>query len=38
MELTAQKEKATGGKGPATALELDIPTYALTRSFSHASH
>ena len=36
MELTAQKEKATGGKGPATALELG--TYALMRSFSHASH
>ena len=36
MELTAQKEKATGEKGPATALELG--TYALSRSFSHASH
>ena len=35
MELTAQ-EKATGEKGPATALELE--TYALTRSFSHTSH
>ena len=36
MKLTAQKEKATGQKGPATALELG--TYALSRSFIHASH
>ena len=36
MELTGQKEKATGEKGPATVLKLG--TYALTRSFSHASH
>ena len=36
MELTAQKEKATGEKGPATALEPR--TYALTWSFSYASH
>ena len=36
MELTAQKEKVTGEKGPATTLELG--TYALTRSSSHASH
>ena len=34
--FTALKEKATGGKGPAPALELG--TYALLRSFSHASH
>ena len=31
-----RREKATGKKGPATALELG--TYALSRSFSHASH
>ena len=30
MEITAQKEKATGEKGPATALELG--TYALSLS------
>ena len=36
MEPTAPKEKATGEKRPATALELG--TYALSRSFSHASH
>ena len=36
MVIAAQKEKATGEKGPATVLELG--TYALTRSFSHASH
>ena len=36
MELTAQKEKATGEKGQATMLELG--TYALTQSFSHESH
>ena len=35
MELTAQKQ-ATGKKGAATALELG--TYALSRSLSHASH
>ena len=28
MELTAQKEKATGEKGPATALELGTYTIA----------
>ena len=31
-----RREKATGKKGPATALKLG--TYALSRSFSHASH
>ena len=31
-----RREKATGKKGSATALELG--TYALSRSFSHASH
>ena len=36
MDSTAPKEKATGEKRPATALELG--TYALSRSFSHASH
>ena len=36
MEITAEKKKATGEKGPATA--LDLGTYALSRSFSHASH
>ena len=36
MEPTAPKEKATGEKRPATALELG--TYVLSRSFSHASH
>ena len=36
MELTDQKGKATGEKGPATALELG--TYALSQSFSHTSH
>ena len=36
MEHTAQKERATGKKGPATALEPG--TYALSRSFSHVSH
>ena len=36
MEPTALKEKATGEKRPATALELG--TYALSRSFTHASH
>ena len=36
IEPTAPKEKATGEKRPATALELG--TYALSRSFSHASH
>ena len=35
MESTAPKEKATGEKRPATALELG--TYALSRSFSHVS-
>ena len=32
----APKEKATGEKGPATAIKLG--TYALSRSFSHTSH
>ena len=32
MELTAQKEKATGKKGPVTVLELR--TYTLSRSFT----
>ena len=36
MELTAQKEKVTGENGPVTALELG--TYALMQSFSHASY
>ena len=36
MELTAQKGKGDREKGPATALELG--TYSLSRSFSHASH
>ena len=31
-----RREKATGEKGPATALKLRI--YALSQSFSHASH
>ena len=36
MESTAPKNKVTGEKRPATALELG--TYALLWSFSHASH
>ena len=36
MELTVQKEKVTGEKGPVIALELG--TYALSWSVSHASH
>ena len=32
----SSETKGTGKKGPATALELG--TYALSRSFSHASH
>ena len=36
MELTAQKEKVTGEKGPVTALEPG--TYTLMRSFSYTSH
>ena len=36
MEPTAPKEKATGEKRPATMLELG--TYALSQSYSHASH
>ena len=36
IKITALKEKATGEKGPATALKLG--TYALSRSFRHASH
>ena len=36
MEITAQKQKATNEKGPATVLEPG--TYALSWSFSHASH
>ena len=36
MEFTAQKGKGDRGKRPATAPELG--TYALSRSFSHASH
>ena len=36
MDSTAPKEKATGEKRPATALELR--TYVLLQSFSHASH
>ena len=35
MELTAQKGIGDKEKGPATALEL--VTYALSQSFSHAS-
>ena len=33
---TAQKDRATEEKGPVT--ELELGTYALSRSFIHASH
>ena len=36
MELTAQEGKGDRGKKTSDALELR--TYALSRSFSHASH
>ena len=35
-DSTAQKDRATGGKGPAT--KLKHRTYALSQSLSHASH
>ena len=34
-ESTALKDRATGERGPAT--ELELGTYALSWSFSHAS-
>ena len=36
MELTAQREK--GNRGKRTSDPLELGTYALSRSFSHASH
>ena len=36
MDYTGQKEMVTGGKGPAT--ELELGTYTLLRSFSHGIH